>query len=99
MAGLLPPALREHDGAVGTYSWVAAVIVTLVTLGDVLQLRALGQISQASRPLPALAPNLGGRLREVGAEEEVPSEAVVAGSRGDISTTALEHSADGRTAS
>jgi len=35
-----PIEFREHDGAVGTYFEAAAVIVTLVLLGDVLQLRA-----------------------------------------------------------
>src|SRR3972149_4331097 len=43
---LFPSAFREHDGAVGTYFEAAAVIVTLVILGDVLQLRAMGQTSQ-----------------------------------------------------
>ena len=45
--GLFPQEFREHDGAVGTYFEAAAVIVTLVILGDVLQLRAMGKTSQA----------------------------------------------------
>ena len=43
---VFPPEFREH-GAVGTYFEAAAVIVTLVILGDLLQVRAMGQTSQA----------------------------------------------------
>ena len=78
---LFPQEFREHDGAVGTYFEAAAVIVTLVTLGDVLQLRAMGQTSQAIQKLLHLAPNLARRLRDDGAEEEVPLETVRAGDR------------------
>jgi P-type Cu+ transporter len=79
--GIFPPEFREHDGAVGTYFEAAAVIVTLVTLGDVLQLRAMGQTSQAIRQLLELAPALAWRLRADGAEEQVPLEQVKAGDR------------------
>lgn len=78
---LFPPEFREHDGAVGTYFEAAAVIVTLVILGDVLQLRAMGQTSQAIRELLRLAPNLAWRLREDGTEEQVALETVVVGDR------------------
>jgi Cu+-exporting ATPase len=78
---LFPTAFREHDGAVGTYFEAAAVIVTLVILGDVLQLRAMGQTSQAVQKLLHLAPNLATRLRDDGAEEEVPLDSVHAGDR------------------
>ena len=81
LPGLFPQEFREHDGAVGTYFEAAAVIVTLVILGDVLQLRAMGQTSQAIRQLLRLAPNLAWRLRADGAEEQVPPEKVVAGDR------------------
>ncbi len=79
--GLFPPEFREHDGAVGSYFEAAAVIVTLVTLGDVLQLRAMGQTSQAIRQLLELAPALAWRLRADGAEEQVPLEQVNVGDR------------------
>ncbi|MGV3626275.1 MAG: copper-transporting P-type ATPase [Betaproteobacteria bacterium] len=81
LPGLFPDEFREHDGAVGTYFEAAAVIVTLVILGDVLQLRAMGQTSQAIRELLRLAPNLAWRVREDGAEEQVPLEAVAKGDR------------------
>jgi len=78
---LFPQEFREHDGAVGTYFEAAAVIVTLVILGDFLQLRAMGQTSQAIRQLLELAPNLAWRLREDGIEEQVPLDAVIVGNR------------------
>ena len=78
---LFPPEFREHDGAVGTYFEAAAVIVTLVMLGDYLQLRAMGQTSQAIQQLLNLAPHLAWRLRDDGAEEHVPLETVAAGDR------------------
>ena len=79
--GVFPLEFREHDGAVGTYFEAAAVIVTLVMLGDVLQLRAMGRTSQAIRQLLELAPNLAWRIRDDGAEEQVPVASVRAGDR------------------
>jgi Cu+-exporting ATPase len=81
MPGLFPPEFREHDAAVGTYFEAAAVIVTLVILGDFLQLRAMGQTSQAIQQLLELAPNLAWRLRDDGTEEQVPLENVAVGNR------------------
>jgi Cu+-exporting ATPase len=81
LPGIFPQEFREHDGAVGTYFEAAAVIVTLVLLGDVLQLRAMGQTSQAIRQLLELAPNLAWRLREDGTEEQVALEQVQVGDR------------------
>ena len=79
--GWFPSEFREHDGAVGTYFEAAAVIVTLVILGDFLQLRAMGQTSQAISQLLKLAPNLAWRLRDDGSEEQVPLDTVVVGDR------------------
>ena len=79
--GWFPQEFREHDGAVGTYFEAAAVIVTLVMLGDVLQLRAMGQTSKALEQLLKLAPNLAWRLREDGSEEQVALDKVVVGDR------------------
>ena len=79
--GAFPDAFRGHGGAVGTYFEAAAVIVTLVMLGDLLQLRAMGRTSQAVRDLLRLAPNLAWRLREDGTEEEVKLEDVQVGDR------------------
>jgi len=79
--GLFPQEFRAHDGAVGTYFEAAAVIVTLVILGDFLQLRAMGQTSQAIQQLLKLAPNLAWRLRDDGSEEQVPLDTVAVGDR------------------
>jgi Cu+-exporting ATPase len=79
--GLFPAEFREHDSAVGTYFEAAAVIVTLVMLGDVLQLRAMGRTGEAITALLRLSPNLAWRLREDGTEEEVPLEHVAVGDR------------------
>jgi len=79
--GLFPPEFRHHDGAVGTYFEAAAVIVTLVLLGDVLQLRAMGRTSQAIQGLLQLAPNLAWRVDDSGGETQVPLASVVVGDR------------------
>jgi Cu+-exporting ATPase len=78
---IFPHEFQAHDGAVGTYFEAAAVIVTLVLLGDVLQLRAMGRTSQAISELLRLSPNLAWRVREDGSEEQVPLEQVAVGDR------------------
>jgi Cu+-exporting ATPase len=79
--GLFPHDFREHSGTVGTYFEAAAVIVTLVLLGEVMQLRAMGQTSQAVRQLLALAPNTALRIEPDGREAEVPLAEVQVGDR------------------
>ena len=79
--GWFPQEFREHDGAVSTYFEAAAVIITLVILGDYLQTRAMGQTSRAIQQLLKLAPNEAWRLRDGGAEERVPLETVAVGDR------------------
>lgn len=79
--GWFPQEFREHDGAVGTYFEAAAVIVTLVILGDYLQLRAMGQTSQAIQQLLKLAPNLAWRINADGSEEQVALAVVVVGDK------------------
>jgi Cu+-exporting ATPase len=81
LPGIFPTEFREHDGAVGTYFEAAAVIVALVILGDLLQLRAMGQTSQAVRNLLKLAPNLAWRLNADGTEEQVKLDDVKVGDR------------------
>ena len=78
--GLFPPELREHGGSVGTYFEAAAVIVTLVMVGEVMQLRALGQTSHAIRQLLALAPSTALRI-ENGHEREVPLAEIQVGDK------------------
>lgn len=78
---LFPLEFRAHDGAVGTYFEAAAVIITLVLLGDMLQLRAMGQTGQAIQELLRLAPNQAWRLRDDGTEEQVALDSVHVGDR------------------
>ena len=70
-----------HDGSVGVYFEAAAVIVTLVLLGQVLELRARSQTGAAIRALLGLAPKTARRVRDDGSEEDVPLEHVHAGDR------------------
>ena len=79
--GVFPHDLRMHEGGtVAAYFEAAAVIVTLVLLGEVMQLRAMGQTSQAIRQLLALAPNTALRI-EGQQEREMPLAEVQAGDR------------------
>src|SRR5437879_1968153 len=79
--GIFPRAFRMPSGEVGTYFEAAAVIVTLVMLGEVLQLRAMGETSKAIRKLLGLAPNTAVRVNADGREEEVPLVDVKVGDR------------------
>jgi Cu+-exporting ATPase len=79
--GIFPQEFREHGGAVGVYFEAAAVIVTLILLGEVMQLRAMGQTSRAIRELLALAPNTALRIEADWREVEVPLEQVQVGDR------------------
>ena len=79
--GLFPPAFRGMDGAVAIYFEVAAAIIVLVLLGQVLELRAREQTGGAIRALLDLAPKTARRLRADGADEEVGLEAVAVGDR------------------
>ncbi|MFA5112602.1 MAG: heavy metal-binding domain-containing protein, partial [Desulfobaccales bacterium] len=54
--GIFPASLRGPEGRVGVYFEAAAVIVTLVLLGQVLELKARGQTSAAIKALLGLAP-------------------------------------------
>ena len=74
--GIFPLGLRSHCGTVATYFEAAAVIVTLVLLGQVLELRARARTSSAIRALLGLAPKTARRLREEGGEEDVPLQDV-----------------------
>ena len=83
-AVLLPDALphgMRHGGLPPVYFEAAAVITTLVLLGQVLELRARSATSGAIRALLGLAPKTARRLREDGAEDDVPLGHVQVGDR------------------
>ena len=67
---LLPEAFKMN-GMVPLYFEAAAVIVTLVLMGQVLELRARSQTNSAIKSLLALAPNTAVRVKSDGGEEEV----------------------------
>jgi P-type Cu+ transporter len=79
--GLFPPSFRNESGTVGVYFEAAAVIVTLVLLGQVMELRARSHTGAAIRALLGLAPKTARRVREDGREEDVPLEHVHPGDR------------------
>jgi len=79
--GAFPHEMRGHGGGVGTYFEAAAMIVTLVMLGEVLQLRAIGKTSHAVRQLLELAPGTALRIGTDAREVEVPLTDVRVGDR------------------
>lgn len=79
--GVFPDGFRDADGRVAIYLEAAAVIITLVLLGQIMELRAREQTSGALRALLNLAPKTARRLREDGGEEEVSLAEVRMGDR------------------
>ncbi|HEX6260844.1 MAG TPA: heavy metal translocating P-type ATPase [Woeseiaceae bacterium] len=76
---LLPESFREASGAPPLYFEAAAVIVTLVLMGQVLELRARAQTSGAIRALLRLAPKIAHRIDEHGVENDVSLDDVKVG--------------------
>ena len=69
--GLFPPVMQMEHGLVGVYFEAAAVIVTLVLLGQVLELRARSRTNAAIKMLLGLAPNTARIVRDDGSEEDI----------------------------
>src|SRR3546814_8567523 len=78
---IFPPTFRGHGMAVPVYYEAAGVVVTLVLLGQVLELRARAATGRAIRALLNLAPKTARRIRDDGSEEEVELDAVHGGDR------------------
>jgi Cu+-exporting ATPase len=78
---LFPPAFRTATGDVPVYFEAAAVIVTLVLVGQVLELRARHRTGGALRALLALAPTVTRRIDDAGQEVDIPLESVRVGDR------------------
>src|SRR6266581_2367889 len=78
---IFPASFRGMDGAAPVYFEAAAVITTLVLLGQVLELRARQRTSGAIRALLNLAPQQGHVLDSAGAEKDVPLDQVKRGNR------------------
>ena len=79
--GIFPDSFRGADGEVGLYFEAAAVIVTLVLLGQVLEIRARERTGGAIRALLDLAPATARRIDDDGSEAEVSLEEVRVGDR------------------
>ncbi|MDA1184930.1 MAG: heavy metal translocating P-type ATPase [Acidobacteria bacterium] len=77
---LFPASFREA-GEVAVYFEAAGVIVTLILLGQVLELRARSQTSSAIKKLLGMAATSARRLQDDGSEEDVPLDVVQAGDR------------------
>ncbi|HWU76694.1 MAG TPA: heavy metal translocating P-type ATPase [Rhodanobacter sp.] len=77
--GIFPAGFRDADGRVGVYFESAAVIVTLVTLGDFLELRARRRTGAALQALLGLAPKTARRIADDGSESDVALEEVQVG--------------------
>jgi P-type Cu+ transporter len=79
MPQIFPDVFRNHAGAVGVYFEAAGVIVTLVLLGQVLELRARGQTSGAIKALLGLAPKSARVVRSNGDEEDIELKDIIIG--------------------
>ena len=79
--GIFPTSFRSDDGTVDVYFEAAAVITTLVLLGQVLELRAREQTSGAIKALLDLSPKTARRITDSGDDEEIPLDAVQRGDR------------------
>ncbi len=81
LPGVFPEGFHGADGRVAIYLESAAAIITLVLLGQVMELRAREHTSGALRTLLDLAPKTAWRLNDDGGEEEVSLTEVRVGDR------------------
>ena len=79
--GMFPESFRTHGGEVELYFEAAAIITTLVLLGQVIELRARSQTSSAIKALLGLTPKTARRLRDDGGEDDVSLDEVRPGDR------------------
>ena len=76
---IFPHSFRGHGGSVPVYYEVAAVITSLVLLGQVLELKARSQTSTAIKALLGLAPKTARRIAQDGSEQDTPLDQVQVG--------------------
>jgi Cu+-exporting ATPase len=76
---LFPATMLSAEGTVAVYFEAAAIITTLVLLGQVLELRARSQTNSAIKKLLGLAPKTARIVRDNGSEEDIPLEQVKLG--------------------
>jgi len=81
LPGIFPESFRGHSGEVAVYFEAAGVIVTLILLGQVLELKARSQTSAAIKKLLGMAAKTARLIRDDGSEEDVPLDQVREGDR------------------
>ncbi|MDA3908255.1 MAG: copper-translocating P-type ATPase [Sulfurimonas sp.] len=81
LPSLFPPLMQTDDGLVYVYFEAAAVIITLVLLGQVLELKARSKTNSAIKTLLNLAPKQAHRIDADGVEEDVHLELVHVGDK------------------
>jgi P-type Cu+ transporter len=81
LPGIFPESFYGHSGTVAVYFEAAAVITTLVLLGQVLELRARSQTSSAIKALLGLSPKTARLICEDGREEDVSLDLIKVGDR------------------
>ncbi len=81
LPGIFPESVKTHGGLVPVYFEAAAVIITLVLVGQVMELRARAQTSGAIKKLLGLAPKTARRVTDDGEEEDVPIDQIQRGDR------------------
>ncbi|MCS5597020.1 MAG: copper-translocating P-type ATPase [Alphaproteobacteria bacterium] len=81
MPEIFPDGFRDAEGHVGVYFEAAAVIVTLVLLGQVMELKARERTGSAIKALLDMAAKTARVIREDGTEEEIPLEDVQVGDK------------------
>jgi Cu+-exporting ATPase len=79
--GIFPASFRDEAGKVAVYFEASAVIVTLVLVGQVMELRARSRTGAAIRALLGLAPKTARRIAADGSEIDVPLEQIHVGDR------------------
>jgi Cu+-exporting ATPase len=79
--GIFPESFYGHGGVVAVYFEAAAIITTLVLLGQVLELRARSRTSSAIRALLGRSPKTARLIHDDGREEDVPLDRVKLGDR------------------
>jgi Cu+-exporting ATPase len=78
---IFPASFRSESGTVGVYFEAAAVIVTLVLLGQMLEQRARSRTGAAIKALLGLAPKTARRIEADGTEQDIPLDQVQVGDK------------------
>jgi Cu+-exporting ATPase len=81
LPGLFPAEFRMMEGTIAVYYEASAVITVLVLLGQVLELRARDQASNAMRTLLYLAPKTARRLCTGTDDEEISLDQIQVGDK------------------